>query len=100
MGRILQQFPWVVPMHCVAHKLELAALDAVKESHLKKFEETIKGICMHYFYSPKHRRELKEIAEVIDVDLAHFGAVKQVCVHKTIIHTDNPCESCLMAPQM
>ena len=28
--RIQQSFPWVIPIHCVAHKLELGILDGVK----------------------------------------------------------------------
>lgn len=71
--------PHVIPMHCVAHKLELSVLDAVKQAkYLGKFEETVKGIFKFYHYSPKMRREIAEIGRVIDEDLAHFSSVKQV----------------------
>ena len=49
MKYLLDCAPWIFPMHCVAHKLELAALDAVKaSSYLKKFEETVKGIFLFF----------------------------------------------------
>lgn len=66
-------------MHCVAHKLELAILDAVKEMPiLKNFEETIKLIYKFYHYSPKRRREVKAIPAVLDEDLCHLSSIKQV----------------------
>lgn len=35
----------IIPIHCVAHKLELGVMDAVKkDSYLTKFEETTKGV--------------------------------------------------------
>ena len=79
MKLILDQAPWVFPMHCVAHKLELAALDSVKQhSYLRKFEDTIKGIFNFYHQSFKRRREVKAIAAVLEEDLAHISGVKQV----------------------
>lgn len=48
---------------CVTHKLEFAVLDANKScSQMKKFEDTLKGIFNYYHFSPKQRRELKEIS--------------------------------------
>lgn len=56
--------------HCVAHKLELGVLDAVKDTgYLKKFEETLKRICKFYSYSPKRRGELLHLASVLDETL-------------------------------
>ena len=77
--RIIDDFPWVTAIHCVAHKLELGVLDAVKTfDYLKKFEDCVKKIFLFYYYSPKRRRELKEIAEVLQEDLLQYGAVKSV----------------------
>lgn len=45
MVQILRDAPWLFPMHCFAHKLELAALDGVRaDSYMKKFEEIVNGI--------------------------------------------------------
>ena len=64
---IQQSFPWVIPIHCVAHKLELS-----------EFEAIVKTIYLFYHYSPKRRRELTEIATVLEEDLLQYGAVKNV----------------------
>ncbi len=63
--RIQESFPWIIPVHCVAHKLELGILDGVKSvEYLAKFEAMVKKIYLFYHYSPKRRRELAEIAKV------------------------------------
>ncbi|XP_070550348.1 zinc finger protein 862-like [Ptychodera flava] len=77
--KITDIIPEVIAMHCVAHKLELAALDANKSvKYMEKFEDTIKGIYNFYHYSPKRRRELTEICAIIQQCTAHFSSVKQV----------------------
>ena len=49
----------VIVTHCVAHKLELGILDAVKEvGYLQKFEDGLKRICKFYSFSPKRRSQL------------------------------------------
>jgi hypothetical protein len=79
MSMILKDAPWVFPMHCVAHKLELAALDSVRtDSYLRKFEDIVKGIYMFYHFSPKRRREVKEVAEFLGSELVHMSGIKQV----------------------
>ena len=86
MAHILAKAPWIIPMHCVAHKLELAALDASKSvTYLQKFEDTIKGIFLFYHYSPKCRREVKEIAEILQEDLVYISSLKQVYNSKIYI---------------
>ena len=77
--RIQQSFPWVIPIHCVTHKLELGILDGVKAvKYLSEFEAIVKTIYLFYHYSPKRRRELTEIATVLEEDLLQYGAVKNV----------------------
>ena len=54
--------PAVVEIHCIAHRLELSVLDAVKEvSFVETFESSLKAICSFYHRSPKHLREMREI---------------------------------------
>ena len=66
-------------LHCVAHKLELTAHDATKSyKYLEQMESTIKGIFSFYHYSPRHKNEVKAIAEILDVDFAHMSDIKQV----------------------
>ncbi|XP_071964144.1 zinc finger protein 862-like [Antedon mediterranea] len=76
-GRLKRRIPHIVILHCVAHKLELAVLDAIKKlPFLLEFEETIKSVFKMYYYSPKKRRELKEIGRLIEEKVAHFSGLK------------------------
>ena len=70
---------YVTVVHCIAHKLELAVRDAKKGcDYLTEFEKTLKGIFALYYYSPKKRRELYEIAVSLDQELKHYGGVQQI----------------------
>lgn len=65
---------YLVPIHCVAHCLELAILDAAKEvPYLKTFQAVFK-----YYYSPKKRRELASLSDILDEAKAHYGGLKAV----------------------
>lgn len=80
VAKLKQDFPKLLSLQCVAHKLELSILDAAKcwKYLTDVFEEVIKGIFKFYHYSPKRRRELKAISEILEKDLVHFSSVKQV----------------------
>ena len=65
-------------IHCVAHNLELAVLDAIKQTpYLAIFEETVKAVFKFYFYSPKRRREVNEIAAILDQDLVYYSGLQK-----------------------
>ncbi|XP_078518519.1 zinc finger protein 862-like, partial [Lissotriton helveticus] len=69
----------IAVVHCVAHNLELAVCDVKKKSsYISKFEEVLKGCFKLYYYSPKRRRELKEIADNLEEQLQHFGGLQQI----------------------
>ncbi len=75
-GRLKKRIPHIT-IHCVEHKLELAMLDSVKGcEYLVKFEDTLKTIFKMYYYSPKKRRELTEISELLNEKVAHFSGLK------------------------
>lgn len=70
---------YITVVHCVAHNLELAVCDAKKDvPYLEDFEKVLKGIFKLYYYSPKRRRELAEIASNLDRELKHYGGIQQV----------------------
>lgn len=70
---------YLVPIHCVAHCLELAILDAVKEvPYLNTFQETVQAVFKYYYYSPKKRRELASLSDILDEAKAHYGGLKAV----------------------
>ncbi|KAJ8318080.1 hypothetical protein KUTeg_003171 [Tegillarca granosa] len=57
----------IIIIHCVAHNLELAVLDAGKGiSYLSTFQSTFQQVYKLYYYSPKRRRELVEMASVLE----------------------------------
>ncbi|KAI2645894.1 Zinc finger protein 862 [Labeo rohita] len=106
--RLKQRIPHIITIHCVAHKLELAVLDSVKGcEYLVKFEDTLKTIFKMYYYSPKKRRELTEISELLNEKMAHFSGLKNTrwlpsrlrclkAVEKnytpTVVHMENMAE--------
>ena len=58
--------PWIVQIHCMAHRLELAVKDCFKGSY---FTDTVVDTLttIYYFYhnSPKRFRELHVVAEIM-----------------------------------
>lgn len=65
----------IVVLHCVAHNLELGVLDAVKTiPYLTTFDETVRLVFKFYYYSPKKRREVKALSEILDENPAHFSS--------------------------
>lgn len=64
--------PQLIKMHCVNHRLELGALDAIKDRDAEMFSD-IKSLLLrlhkHYHYSAKALRELKSLAEAMEVKM-------------------------------
>lgn len=65
----------VVILHCVAHNLDLAVLNAVKTiPYLENFHKTIRQVFKLNCYSPKKRREVDAVSEILDENPAHFSS--------------------------
>ena len=68
----------LVSLWCAPHKLELSLLDAAKEKDhgviITTVEKAVDPIYRFYYASPKRRRELNDIAEIIDEDPVYFAA--------------------------
>nr|XP_057918161.1 zinc finger protein 862 [Doryrhamphus excisus] len=59
--------PWLIPIHCVAHRLELAVLRAIQDNEMfKKVKDVLIHIYKQYHFSPKQLREIKLIAAAMD----------------------------------
>ena len=77
--KLLNDHPSALIIHCVAHRLELGILDAVKTvPYLQDFENNMKEIIKLYHYSPKRRRELKEVASNLNEHFRTFADINQV----------------------
>ncbi|KAJ8318234.1 hypothetical protein KUTeg_003325 [Tegillarca granosa] len=58
---------YVLAVHCIAHRLELGVLSAIKNNnYLATVQDMLNKIHKHYHYSPKALRELREIADTLD----------------------------------
>ena len=63
----------IIVIHSVAHKLELSVLDAAKSMpYLQTFEKTVKSLFNFYHFSPKQRRELAEISDLLTKLLTNY----------------------------
>lgn len=77
VAKLTQSIPWLLGIHCIAHNLELAILDGLKEDHLlSSIKEMLQSIYKHYHYSPKALRELKELAEAMEEKILKPGNLK------------------------
>ena len=66
IAKLRQEVPWLIGIHCVAHKLELAILDGIKDVQcFPDLTEMLKGRYKHYHYSAKALRELQELANIM-----------------------------------
>ncbi|XP_061174866.1 zinc finger protein 862-like [Saccostrea echinata] len=78
-GKLMKDYSHLISVWCIAHKLQLSVMDAVKDVDiLHRLEATLKGIYKYYHGSPKRRREVKAVAEVLEADLAHIPDLKEV----------------------
>ena len=65
--RMLEATPFLLPIHCIAHRLELGVLAAIKnEPMLATVTDMLNKIHKHYHYSPKALCEFRAIAEAMD----------------------------------
>ncbi|KAG5273476.1 hypothetical protein AALO_G00151730 [Alosa alosa] len=66
----------LVTIWCVAHRLELAALDSMKSIPiLAELKQMINGIYKHYHMSAKANRELNSVAEALGIHLVKPGSI-------------------------
>ena len=74
MGTILKRDAPYIHIHCIAHKLELAVLDACKHvSYVTKFQDTVKCVLKYYSKSGKRLHELSVIGNVLCKVVKSFG---------------------------
>ena len=65
--RFRGQHDYILPIHCVCHRLELGVVNAIKnDNRMTIIQDILKKIHKHYHYSPKALRDLKNIADVME----------------------------------
>ena len=78
-AKIRRQQPGCVYLWCIARRLELVVLDAVKhDDYLNEFEDIINNNFLMYYLSPKLRQEFKVLGEQLDKITKEFGGLKRV----------------------
>ena len=65
-----EDVPHLVALHCVAHRLELAILDAIKDAaSLQEVKRVLQAMYRYYNNSPKALRELREVAQALEMSV-------------------------------
>lgn len=75
LGAILKRdIPYLIQIHCIAHKLELAVLDACKQvNYVEKFQNIVKRLLKYYSKSGKRLHELSEVGKILSQEVRSFG---------------------------
>ena len=68
-ARLTAEVPGLLSVHCVAHDLQLAIMDAAKElPYMLHFDDTLKALFKYYQYSARRQRGLEAAAEDVGMD--------------------------------
>ena len=75
LGVLLKrEIPHFLQVYCIAHKLELAVLDAFKEiDYVNKFLDIVKALITFYSHSSKRQRELQLAADILDSTIRNMA---------------------------
>lgn len=73
---LTDKYPNLIAWHCIAHRLELAVNDTIKEvSGTNNFKSFIDKLYTVYSCSPKNKVELRQCATALEVQLLTIGKV-------------------------
>ena len=64
-----KEMPWLIAIHCLSHRLELAAKDTFKSTYMSEVTDLVKDLYLVYQKSPKRLRELRALAEALEADI-------------------------------
>ena len=71
--------PHLIDIHCVAHRLQLSVLDAIRDHpYISEFESGLKKLFSFYSKSPNHLGQLQEVASLLEDTVRRFGSLHQV----------------------
>lgn len=79
VGKMKQEIPKVIYVHCSAHRLQLALQDAWKKiPYMSTFDTTICSIYALYHRSPKKTTQLEEMAAICNQTVNKFHTIHPV----------------------
>ena len=61
-----QEMPWLVAVHCLNHRLELAVKNAFANTYMDEVSSMLTNLYYVYENSPKRLRELKTLADILE----------------------------------
>ena len=61
-----RDLPWLVAVHCMNHRLELAAKDAFSSTYFNEVATMLINLHFVYENSPKRLRELRSLADIME----------------------------------
>ena len=64
--RLQDEYPWLLPIHCFNHRLELAVKDALSKMFYDDIIDTLTLLYYFYHASGKRQRELQELANILE----------------------------------
>ncbi|XP_070587501.1 zinc finger protein 862-like [Erythrolamprus reginae] len=77
--KIRQNISHLIGIHCVAHRLNLSVLSSVKQAKLiDDLDSILKKLYQFYQYSPKRMRQLKQVAENLQLTILKFQYLHNV----------------------
>ena len=78
-ARLKQLNPFMLSMHCVAHRLALASENAASSvSYCDEHHSVLKGLYNYFHTSPNHYSVLKEMIEIFDDPVVHIQQVHTI----------------------
>ncbi|XP_071953114.1 zinc finger protein 862-like [Antedon mediterranea] len=88
----------IIPMHCMPHRLELALLSGLKKQPtVTKVYDLLYLVWKTYHFSPKSKRELKQIGRELGVNVVNPGNVKGT---RWIAHVTRSLTSFIKSPDV
>lgn len=76
---IRQKVRHIVAVHCIAHRLQLSVLSSVKHvDYVDELDSLLKSLYKFYQQSPKRLRELKTVAESLEMRIRKFQYLHSV----------------------
>ena len=73
-GYLTEGVPWIVVFWCLAHRLELALKDSLKDTLFSAIDEMLLRVYYLYHNSPKKCRELDEVVLELRMCLEELGS--------------------------